>query len=245
MNLDIVIMAAGKGTRMNSELPKVLHSLAGRPMIQHVLETANKMAPNRLITVIGYRGEMVQRFAEHLHMDRTLYFANQSPQLGTGHAVQQAAPYLSSGDGVTIVLNGDVPLIKVPTLSEMYCGCAGVRLALLTVFLEDPTGYGRIVRNDQGKVIGIVEHKDATEEQRAIKEVYTGILSAPTQLLKHWLGGLTNDNAQAEYYLTDVVAAAVRDGVDVITTQPLAHVEVLGVNSPQQLAELEAMMETV
>jgi len=244
MNFDIVIMAAGKGTRMNSELPKVLHTLQGKPMVQHVLETAAKMGPDRIITVIGYRGDMVQNFAERLPLDRTLRFAKQEPQLGTGHAVQMAIPFRSNDDGVTIVLNGDVPLIQVPTLSEMYCGCAGVRLALLTVFMDDPTGYGRIVRNDQGKIVGIVEQKDATPEQREIKEVYTGILAAPTGHLAYWVNNLSCDNAQKEYYLTDIVAAAVRDGIDVISVHPMAKVEVIGVNSPQQLAELEEMLET-
>jgi bifunctional UDP-N-acetylglucosamine pyrophosphorylase/glucosamine-1-phosphate N-acetyltransferase len=161
------------------------------------------------------------------------------PQLGTGHAVQQAVPALDAALATTVVLNGDVPLIRSTTVQALAQACAGTRLALLTVTLDDATGYGRIVRDAQGRVQGIVEHKDASQAQRAIREVYTGILAAPTAALTRWVGALRNDNAQQEYYLTDIVAMAVAEGVEVVSAQPSGETEVLGVNSPSQLADLE------
>ena len=235
MALDIVIMAAGKGTRMKSSLPKVLHRLAGRSLLQHVLETAASLGADRIITITGHGAEQVEAAVQAPH----LQFVRQMPQLGTGHAVQQAAPRLHA-EGTTLILNGDVPLIRAETAQALIAACAGDRLALLTIELADATGYGRIVR-DGDAVQAIVEHKDATPAQRGIREVYTGMMAVPTERLRQWLSRLRCDNAQGEYYLTDIVAMAVADGVPVVAAQPSAEVEVLGVNSPVQLAELERL----
>jgi bifunctional UDP-N-acetylglucosamine pyrophosphorylase/glucosamine-1-phosphate N-acetyltransferase len=245
MALSVVIMAAGKGTRMRSARPKVLHTLGGTPLLGHVLATAETLAPSRCIVVTGHGAELVEAaFAAHERV-----FVRQMPQLGTGHAVQQAVPVLPD-DGVALVLNGDVPLIRAATLRALVDACAGKRLALLTVDLANPFGYGRIVRASEagdadgtGAVQAIVEEKDATPLQRQITEVYTGILAAPTALLKGWLARLTNRNAQGEYYLTDVVAHAVADGVEVCTASAEDETEVLGVNSPAQLADLERRLQ--
>jgi bifunctional UDP-N-acetylglucosamine pyrophosphorylase/glucosamine-1-phosphate N-acetyltransferase len=237
MALDIVIMAAGKGTRMKSSLPKVLHRLAGRPLLLHVLDTCAALQADRTVVVTGYAAERV----EHAVRDRNLQCVRQQPQLGTGHAVQQAAPLLDD-DGTTLILNGDVPLIEADTARALVHACAGRQLALLTLVLDDPTGYGRIVREGD-QVRGIVEHKDASETQRAIREVYTGIMAAPSAALKRWLGRLTNRNAQGEYYLTDVVALAVADGVPVVGSAAHDETEVLGVNSAAQLADLERRLQ--
>jgi bifunctional UDP-N-acetylglucosamine pyrophosphorylase/glucosamine-1-phosphate N-acetyltransferase len=233
MTLQIVIMAAGKGTRMKSAHPKVLHKLAGRSLVQHVLTMTAQLDAHDTIVITGHGADAV----ETAIAAPGIRFARQMPQLGTGHAVQQALPLLQD-DGITLILNGDVPLTTAATARALVQACHGERLALLTVNLADPTGYGRIVR-EKGEVRGIVEHKDATPEQRAIHEVYTGMMAAPTALLKRWLQGLRNDNAQQEFYLTDVVAMAVADGIAVSTAQPASEAEVLGVNSPQQLADLE------
>lgn len=242
MALDIVIMAAGKGTRMKSNRPKVLHELAGRSLLGHVVHTAIEVAADRIVVVTGHGAEQVEAAVSAPN----LQFARQSPQLGTGHAVQQAAPQLHD-EGVTLILNGDTPLIQPATLRALVEACGGTRLALLTVTLDDATGYGRILRSTdpqgQSTVQAIVEHKDATPAQREIREVYTGAMAAPTALLKQWLARLTNHNAQGEYYLTDVVAHAVADGVPVVAAQPRRASEVLGVNSPQQLAELERLYQ--
>jgi bifunctional UDP-N-acetylglucosamine pyrophosphorylase/glucosamine-1-phosphate N-acetyltransferase len=242
MALDIVIMAAGKGTRMKSSLPKVLHRLAGRSLLQHVLQTAATLGAQRIVTITGHGAEQVEASVAA----PGLRFVRQMPQLGTGHAVQQAVPELQDS-GTTLILNGDVPLIEASTARALVEACGGNRLALLTIDLADPTGYGRVVRGDPagrdategGRVRGIVEHKDANPAQRAIREIYTGVMAAPTAELKRWLARLSNDNAQKEYYLTDIVAMAVADGVPVVTAQPASEIEVLGVNSPVQLAELE------
>lgn len=239
MALDIVIMAAGKGTRMKSSLPKVLHTLAGRSLLQHVLDSAASLAADRTVVVTGHAAETVEAAAKA----PGLRFVRQSPQLGTGHAVQQAAPLLHEEAGTTLILNGDVPLIAEETLRALVAACGNDRLALLTVNLADPTGYGRIVTDEHGRVRGIVEHKDASAGQREIREVYTGAMAAPTADLKRWLARLTNDNAQREYYLTDVVAMAVADGIDVTTAQPASETEVLGVNDPAQLADLERRVQ--
>ncbi len=233
MALNIVIMAAGKGTRMKSKLPKVLHRLAGRSLLQHVLDTAAKLGAQRIVTVTGHGAERVEAAVTAPH----LRFVRQMPQLGTGHAVQQAAPLLPE-EGTTLILNGDVPLIEADTLRALVQACAGQQLALLTIELADATGYGRIVREGRA-VRAIVEHKDASPSQRAISEVYSGVMAAPTAMLKRWLVGLRADNAQGEYYLTDVVALAVAEGVPVTATQAPHEIEVLGINSPLQLAELE------
>ena len=233
MALNIVIMAAGRGTRMKSNLPKVLHKIAGRSLLNHVLQTAAELKADRIVIITGHGAELVEAAVAAPQMK----FARQMPQLGTGHAVQQAVPALLDG-GTTLILNGDVPLIRADTLKSLVQACAGRQLALLTIELPDATGYGRIVREGQA-VRAIVEHKDATETQRRIREVYTGVMAAPTAQLKRWLARLKNDNAQGEYYLTDVVAMAVADGVPVTATAAASEIEVLGINSPVQLADLE------
>jgi len=236
--LNIVILAAGKGTRMYSDRPKVLHALAGKPLVRHVLDCVATLGPQRVCVVYGHGGEMVpQAMAQY-----GAQFVIQEPQLGTGHAVQQAMPHLPD-EGRTLVLYGDVPLIQHSTLHQMQQ--AGEGLVLLTVTLDNPTGYGRIVRDAQGDVQCIVEEKDATAEQREIREVNTGILLAPTAQLRDWLSKLGNNNAQGEYYLTDIVAMAVRQGVAVHTEQPAHAWEVEGINNKMQLARLERTWQRV
>ncbi len=240
-SLDILIMAAGKGTRMKSRTPKVLQRLAGRPLLHHVLDQAAHLQARSAIVITGHGATEVEAATAGFtgataHFD--LKFVRQEPQLGTGHAVQQAVPHLPA-DGTAVVLSGDVPLTQADTLRALVAASGGERLALLTVTLPDPTGYGRIVRNADGAVQGIVEHKDATDAQRAITEVYSGIMAVPARLLTPWLARLTNNNAQGEYYLTDVVAMAVADGVPVVAHRITDALQVAGVNSPLQLAELE------
>ena len=238
--LDVVVMAAGKGTRMKSRLPKVLHRLAGRALIQHVIDTAARLQARRVVVITGHGAAQVESAllgtAQALGVEAP-QFARQEPQLGTGHAVQQAVPLLPD-DGVTLILNGDVPLIEAATLDALVESCGGRRLALLTVDMPDPAGYGRIVRQGD-KVHGIVEHKDADAQERQIREVYTGVMALPTELLKRWLARLTTDNAQGEYYLTDIVKLAVEDGGEVVAVKTGDRLQVDGVNSPVQLAELE------
>jgi bifunctional UDP-N-acetylglucosamine pyrophosphorylase/glucosamine-1-phosphate N-acetyltransferase len=236
--LNIVILAAGKGARMYSEKPKVLHALAGKPLVQHVLDCAAELKPQQICVVYGHGGEAVPKAMQQY----AARFVIQEPQLGTGHAVQQAMPLLSD-DGDTLVLYGDVPLIQHSTLHQMQQ--AGSGLVLLTVNLENPTGYGRIVRNAQGDVLSIVEEKDATAEQREIQEVNTGILLAPTNKLRGWLAKLQNNNSQGEYYLTDIVSIAVQQGVKVHTMQPAHEWEIHGINSKAQLAVLERTWQLV
>ncbi len=239
MSLSIVIMAAGKGTRMKSSRPKVLHKIAGRPMLAHVIGTTSTLQAQQQVLITGHGADMVEADMAKAFPAAPLRFVRQEPQLGTGHAVQQAVPVLPD-EGVTLILNGDTPLIQASTAQALVDACGGTKLALLTITLSDPTGYGRIVRDASGdRVLAIVEHKDATPEQRAIREVYTGMMAAPTAHLKGWLSRLTNNNAQGEYYLTDVVAMAQAEGLAVVAAQPKDEVEVLGVNSPAQLAELE------
>ncbi|GAP37751.1 bifunctional UDP-N-acetylglucosamine diphosphorylase/glucosamine-1-phosphate N-acetyltransferase GlmU [Piscinibacter sakaiensis] len=234
MALDVVIMAAGKGTRMKSARPKVLHRLAGRALLQHVLDCAAALHPDGLVVVTGHGAEEVEAAVA----GEGRRFVRQMPQHGTGHAVQQAAPLLHE-TGTTLVLNGDVPLVAPATAQALVAACGGERLALLTVTLDDPAGYGRILRAPGGAITGIVEQKDASPAQQALREVYTGVMAAPTAALRGWLARLTNDNAQREYYLTDVVAMAVADGVPVVHAAAADETEVLGVNSPAQLARLE------
>ncbi len=234
MDLDLVIMAAGKGTRMKSARPKVLHSLAGRSLLQHVLDTAVQLSPDSLIVVTGHGADEVEAETSGTGVQ----FVRQMPQFGTGHAVQQAVPLLHD-QGTTLILNGDVPLIELATAQALLAACGGERLALLTVELADPTGYGRIVRDADKRILGIVEHKDASDAQRLLPEVYTGVMAAPTDKLKNWLSRISNQNAQGEYYLTDIVAMAVADGVPVVNALARNETEVLGVNSPLQLAQLE------
>jgi bifunctional UDP-N-acetylglucosamine pyrophosphorylase / glucosamine-1-phosphate N-acetyltransferase len=231
--MNVVILAAGMGKRMQSALPKVLHPLAGKPLLSHVIDTARALSPSTLCVIYGHGGEIVpEKIAAP-----DLRFAKQEPQLGTGHAVMQAVPHLRD-DVPTLVLYGDVPLTTRDSLQQLLDSAGQDKLAILTVKLDNPTGYGRIVR-ENGAIIGIVEQKDATEAQRAIKEVNTGIMVVPTPRLKDWLSTLSNDNAQKEYYLTDIVARAVGDGVAVVSAEPAAEWETLGVNSKVQLAELE------
>ena len=235
MALNIVIMAAGKGTRMKSARPKVLHRLAGTSLLQHVLNTCVPLQANRTIVITGHGAEAVEAEAR----GEALHFVRQVPQLGTGHAIQQVLGVLDDSAATTLILNGDVPLIRADTAGRLAAACGGKKLALLTIELADATGYGRIRRDAAGGVLGIVEHKDATPAQRAVREIYTGMMAAPTAALKRWVMALKNDNVQGEYYLTDIVAMAVADGVPVVAAQPASETEVLGVNSPVQLAELE------
>jgi bifunctional UDP-N-acetylglucosamine pyrophosphorylase/glucosamine-1-phosphate N-acetyltransferase len=243
--LDVVIMAAGKGTRMKSKRPKVLHRLAGTALLAHVVGTARQLNA-RSITVITGHGAIEVEAAMRLNTSENspsapLNFARQEPQLGTGHAVQQAVPVLPD-DGQVLILNGDVPLIEACTLQALLKSAEGGYLALLTVDMPDPTGYGRIVRENaasQGAVQAIVEHKDATPAQQAITEIYTGVMALPNKALKNWLMRLENNNSQGEFYLTDIVKFAVSDGCQVVASKTADRVQVDGVNSPAQLAELE------
>lgn len=230
--MNVVILAAGQGKRMHSDLPKVLHRLAARPLLDHVLAAARVLEPARICVVYGHGGEAVPAAIA----DPTLAWAKQDPQLGTGHALAQALPHLTAAPQ-TLVLYGDVPLTRVDTLLRLVA-TAGDGAAVLTVELDDPTGYGRIIRAD-GRIERIVEQKDATPDERAVREVNTGIMVLPTARLAGWLTRLKNDNAQGEYYLTDVVALAVHEGIAVNAAMPGAVWETLGVNSKTQLAELE------
>jgi bifunctional UDP-N-acetylglucosamine pyrophosphorylase/glucosamine-1-phosphate N-acetyltransferase len=235
--MNVVILAAGMGKRMRSDLPKVLHPLAGRPLLAHVVDCARSLGPGRIVVVYGHGGETVVRAVK----GDDLRWALQEPQLGTGHAVMQALPHLDPAVP-TLVLYGDVPLTTHETLARLVGAAGADKLGLLTVELADPSGYGRIVR-DGGRIVRVVEHKDADPATREIREVNTGILVAPTAALARWLGALSNDNAQKEYYLTDVVAAAVHDRVAVVSAQPADVSETLGVNSKRQLAELERLFQ--
>jgi bifunctional UDP-N-acetylglucosamine pyrophosphorylase / glucosamine-1-phosphate N-acetyltransferase len=255
MNLqtDVVVMAAGKGTRMKSKLPKVLHRLGGRALVAHVIDTAARVSARRVVVITGHgaseveanlsipegaRGIFGVENGAPAALTPTLAFVRQEPQLGTGHAVQQAMPALAD-DGVTLVLSGDVPLTEAATLQALLDVCDGQHLALLTLTLPDPAGYGRIERDAAGGVRSIVEHKDATDAQLQITEIYSGIMAVPTAKLRGWLSRLDNRNAQGEYYLTDVVKFAVADGCAVRAHRITDAVQVAGVNSPLQLSELE------
>ncbi len=240
--MNVVVLAAGMGKRMHSHRPKVLHPIAGRPMLARVLDTVNRLPQPHVVVVIGHEGDRIRA----AFPSDDLRWAVQQPQLGTGDAVRQAVPHLAAND-LTMVLYGDVPLIRLETLAALSRAAAEgssensqPALAILTVTLDDPTGYGRIVRSADGRTIeAIVEEKDATPGQRAIREVNTGILVAPTDALVRWLGRLTNDNAQREYYLTDIVGLANDDGVAVVGRNPSFVWETVGVNDRRQLAELE------
>jgi len=237
--VDVVVMAAGKGTRMKSRLPKVLHSLGGRALLQHVLDTAASLQARKAVVITGHGAEQVEAACRAQHDSAyTMEFVRQEPQLGTGHAVQQAVPALGD-DGMVVVLSGDVPLTQADTLFHLLAAANGTQLALLTLEMADATGYGRIVRNEAGAVKAIVEHKDASPEQRQIREVYSGIMAVPAASLKRWLARLDNQNAQGEYYLTDIVRFAVEDGQSVVAHKITDALQVAGVNSPVQLAELE------
>jgi bifunctional UDP-N-acetylglucosamine pyrophosphorylase/glucosamine-1-phosphate N-acetyltransferase len=230
-------MAAGKGTRMKSRLPKVLQRLAGVPLVQHVLNTAAQLNARSAVVITGHGADQVEPLVLAPGQPLAVQCVRQEPQLGTGHAVQQALPALAD-DGVVVILSGDVPLTQAGTLQALIAECGGQQLALLTIDMSDPTGYGRIVR-EGAQVQAIVEHKDANDVQRQISEVYSGIMAVPARLLKIWLGRIDNQNVQGEYYLTDVVKLAVSEGVPVVGHKITDALQVAGINSPVQLAELE------
>jgi bifunctional UDP-N-acetylglucosamine pyrophosphorylase / glucosamine-1-phosphate N-acetyltransferase len=234
--MNVVILAAGQGKRMRSELPKVLHRLAGRPLLEHVLTSARSLAPRQTVVVYGHGGEAVRESIS----EQGLVWVRQTPQRGTGHALQQALPALDISVA-TLVLYGDVPLTRRATL-ERLVGAAGEGIALLTVELADPSGYGRIIRQG-AEVVRIVEQKDASADERAIREVNTGLMVLPTARLAGWLSRLGDENAQREYYLTDVIALAATDGVSVRAVQPTDAWETLGVNSKADLAMLERILQ--
>jgi len=237
MPVTVVILAAGQGKRMNSDLPKVLQPLAGRPMLAHVVDAASDLSPAGIYVVYGHGGERVR---EALGDDR-LVWVLQAEQLGTGHAVMQAVPSIPD-DHRVLVLYGDVPLVDPETLHALVAASGPRTLSILTVELDDPSGYGRVIRDTAGRVARIVEHKDAGRKELAVREVNTGLLVAPAGALKRWLASLGNDNAQREYYLTDCVVAAVRDGFDVAGVRAPTAAEVLGVNDKVQLAEVESAL---
>lgn len=235
--MNIVILAAGMGKRMHSSLPKVLHLLAGKSMLEHVIATARALMPEKLVIVYGHGGEQVLRQIT----GPDLIFVKQEPQLGTGHAVMQAVPELDESVP-TLILYGDVPLIGIESLRRLVSVAGNERLGILTVEMPDPTGYGRIIRVD-GRIRRIVEQKDGREEELAVKEINTGMMVVPTALLKRWLSSLTNDNVQGEYYLTDIVSRAVSENIDIVSSQPDDISETMGVNSKKQLAKLERVYQ--
>jgi bifunctional UDP-N-acetylglucosamine pyrophosphorylase/glucosamine-1-phosphate N-acetyltransferase len=234
MKLGVVILAAGKGTRMRSTLPKVLHPLAGRPLLRHVLDAAEAVGAAKVCVVYGHGGDLVP---DTLGRTACLW-VEQTERLGTGHAVMQAMPAMADMDRV-LVLYGDVPLIEPETLTRLVDHTAQTRLGLLTMTLPDPTGYGRIIRDKHGRVLRVVEQKDAAEPELAIAEINTGIVAADRASLTDWLERIDNDNVQGEYYLTDVIGLATADGVQVATVHPESVEEVAGINDRIQLAELE------
>jgi len=236
MKLAVVILAAGQGKRMKSSLPKVLQPLAGRPLLRHVVNRARSLDADSIHVVYGHGGEQVRATID----DADLKWALQAKQLGTGHALMQAMPQVAD-DALVLVLYGDVPLVDVQTLRKLIEAAGPKSMSLLTVMLSDPAGYGRIVRNARGAIQKIVEQKDASKAQLKIREGNSGILAAPAKLLRRWLGRLKNANAQGEYYLTDVIAMAVKDKVKVVPLIAPRLAEVLGVNDKAQLAELESL----
>ena len=238
MELEVIILAAGQGTRMKSDKPKVLHQLAGRPMLEHVISTAQQLNANHIHIVYGHGGDQVKScFTEW-----PLSWQCQQQQLGTGHAVQQALPALAR-DGHALILYGDVPLISLSTLQELLSKVDDTHMALLTTFMDDPSGYGRIIRDAQQRVISIVEQKDCNPEQLTVDEINTGIMALPARYLHEWLSKLTNDNAQGEYYLTDIIEMAVKAGITVnaiVTDDPI---EVSGINDKVQLQTMERVYQ--
>ena len=239
MKITTIILAAGKGTRMCSQLPKVLHQIANRPLLKHVYDMSSQLENNNIKIVYGHGADLVRDTLKDIDVS----WIEQKQQLGTGHAVQQTCDQFADSDTV-LILYGDVPLLKLSTVKELINNVNSQSIALLTVNLEDATGYGRIVRNPLGQVTKIVEQKDATAAEQLIKEGNTGIMAVQGQQLKKWLGQLGNNNAQGEYYLTDVIEMAVADGIAVITSQPISVDEVLGVNNRIQLSHLERVYQT-
>jgi len=241
--INIVILAAGQGKRMNSALPKVLHPISTKPMLQHVVETAKLLNPSKLIVVYGHGGDQVQSIMKRANADDGLIWAHQDAQLGTGHALKCALPYLDQ-TGITLVLYGDVPLIGVTTLEQMLAKYQQ-NLVILTDEIDNPHGYGRIVRNEVGQIVRVVEEKDANASERAIREINTGFYLLPNQHLAAWLEQLSNDNSQGEYYLTDVVELAQRQNVAIDYVLAPHHYEVLGVNNKLQLEQLERFYQVI
>ena len=239
MNLAVVILAAGKGTRMKSDLPKVLHPIAGRPMVQHVVDAAGALDPDNTVLIYGHGGDAVRQAVT----GSRLQWAEQAEQLGTGHAVAQALPHLE--EDVVLVLYGDVPLIQPQTLRDFVARVDDRSLALMTLTLDDPSGYGRVIRDGDGKVRRVVEQKDASDDEKAVREINTGILACTRRFLNDSLPRLSNSNAQGEYYLTDLIAMAVDAGMEVVTEQPGHAWEVDGVNDRVQLARLERVHQRV
>ncbi|MEC8499933.1 MAG: NTP transferase domain-containing protein, partial [Pseudomonadota bacterium] len=238
MHTDVVVLAAGKGTRMQSNTAKVLHQLAGKSLIHHVLETARTLKPRKVAVVIGHQGTEVQSALSAVDQPAEIVWVEQAEQLGTGHAVKLAKEHLPD-DGVTLVLYGDVPLISQTTLEECEQAARIGSVGLVVAEFSDPAQLGRIVRDDQGAITAIVEFKDASDEQRKIQEINSGIIAAPTELMSQWLDRLQSNNAQQEYYLTDIIAMAVQDGVNVVPVVATSEAEVTGINDRVQLAELE------
>ena len=249
MKIDVVILAAGRGSRMHSTQPKVMHKLAGQPLLEHVVLTAKRTLTQTVDgdnntscavhIVLGHGADIVRKQMQH---HPRLNFIHQEKQLGTGHAVKQALPSCHNAD-IVLVLYGDVPLIKPSTLTAMINLCQGKNLALLTTDMPDPTGYGRIVRNQDGEITAIVEHREATADELAIHEINTGIMAIPGIKLQQWIDNLSCNNAQKEYYLTDIVAQAITNGTHVVNSHPKALTEILGVNTHYQLASLERLYQ--
>ena len=238
MKITTIILAAGKGTRMRSELPKILHNIANRPLLQHVYDTSCQLENNTIKIVYGHGADLVRDTLKDLEAS----WIEQKQQLGTGHAVQQVSDQIADTDTV-LILYGDVPLLKLTTVKQLIANVNDQSLALLTVNLDNPTGYGRIVRDASGQVTKIVEEKDASASEKLINEGNTGIMAVQGKALKKWLNQLNNNNAQGEYYLTDVIEMAVADGITVVTNQPESVDEVLGVNNRIQLSHLERVYQ--
>lgn len=240
MKTNVIILAAGQGSRMKSSLPKVLHPIAGRSMLEHVIGAAEQTLGSQddVRVVIGHGADQVRERLSHTQVS----WVEQTEQLGTGHAVMQAAPECADAD-VVLVLYGDVPMIRSSTLQSLVSACDGKNLALLTVELANPSGYGRIVRDTNGSIQAIVEDKDASPEQKAITETNTGIMAIPGSRMSEWLNNLNNNNAQGEYYLTDIVAMAVEEGTSVVSARPGSEMEVQGVNNRMQQTQLERLLQ--